>query len=246
MDKKGLGLSLFHNNVNERKIGMISDVYEQLKQHTPYRDIKDYLFERKKLLTEEQFSIIFRLALDRYKEDVISPKPFYIQQSIYRYENEIKRLVDEQDPELIHSYHNMCLDTMKDLEVLVGLQTERVRMEVTSTIKSRENKLDNLDDLNLSKLTFEERLDFLRLLEKSKFSDLEMESIKLGGSKKVEELVNTETTDKKDYVQFEEIETFEIIEEEPVKQFPLEEIVKKVQISHINPTEERENENSNE
>ena len=183
--EKDISISDYSFNNVDRKAYLITEIQEMLLNFIPVNDIKFNILNRKtsgrrsKNISEKEFQIFFRLALNRISEDLNYTKEFYLQQTIYRYELEVKKLIDEEEEDNKPYAYSMCLEMMKDTESLLGFREPQFRVKINNIIINRESQLKEIQTEDLSVLSLKEKVEFLSLLERSKRSDLELESIKI-------------------------------------------------------------------
>lgn len=224
-------------SLRRRKIHLISEIEEKLRSFTPVHDIRKEIYSSPLLgnieLEEDEYNTMYRLALKRLSDELEYNKEFYLQQSIYRYEKEIQRLIEDSDPETKRFSYAFCLETMKDLEMILGFRDSKVKMKINNLIINRSTQINNLSNSNLEKLSFKDKVDFLELLQKSRLSDLELQ-ISVQTSEEKKKKVQKVESNKEEYTQFEEIKILEKEEEEFKGQIDLHELKKRLQINHLN------------
>ena len=161
---------------------------------------------------------IFKKNFSLKADDVIS-------EHIKRYDNEIKRLREYRPTTSNPAFYrkllneaNMCLlDTLHQKERLLGFHSKSFSLKIYNTINVNSNKIKK-DSFDLSKLTLNEKIEFVNLINKATKTEDEMDpnvKIEITKNKKEEETIDIEHIEvKKEEVQ--EKTNIELIEvEEP-------------------------------
>lgn len=221
---------------------LTSLVEKMLVNHYPYQEIKE-LLDNSRGIDKETSKLIYRIALDRFSSGYSHNRNFYINQTITRYEYEVRRLLSGEygDGENSIAYKMNCfllaLDTMKDLEHLVGFRSTRTKVRINNIIHNRKLKIESSDS-DFSKLNQEEQVELFGLIEKAKLTDLEkLKSIKKSGGEGTGEVEVQERVDSLE--QFTLIKT--VGEEEYVSEDTrpiLQKVVEQIQINQIESSNE--------